>query len=512
MASMIPSPATSVPLATGIIVLATIVYTIIYRIYLSPLARFPGPKLAAVSKAYHFYFDVLKAGKLPFELVRLHERYGPIVRIGPNEVHVSDPDFYDILYASLPSRRHKDIFAIDGFGLAQSVIATANHEHHRMRRAALNPFFSTQAVAKLEQSVTRPRIDDACQGLAKACKTGEPVDIEVLTLALTTDIITQYAFAKSYGYLDRPGYAPEWAEVLRGAAQSSMLFRYLPFMIRLLMSSPEWLINLIDPKLMQLFTIKSGLEAQVKTVITNRANGSDTKQTHRTIFHALLDNPNLPASEKTLPRLVEEAQIIVSAGSTTTVHFLKSTTYHILANQPILARLRAELQTAIPDPIHLPPSHVLERLPYFAAVVKEGFRINDGASSRLARVAPDTDLPCNSQIIPKGTSISMSTYLQHRHPTLFPDPETFSPERWLGPDAAKLERYLVNFSKGTRNCLGINLARSEVFLTLAAVFRRFEMELWETGRGDVEMAHDFFVPYVRVGSKGVRVVIKGVCT
>ena len=126
-----------------------------------------------------------------------------------------------------------------------------------MRRAALNPFFSTQAVAKLEQSVTRPRIDDACQGLAKACKTGEPVDIEVLTLALTTDIITQYAFAKSYGYLDRPGYAPEWAEVLRGAAQSSMLFRYLPFMIRLLMSSPEWLINLIDPKLMQLFTIKS---------------------------------------------------------------------------------------------------------------------------------------------------------------------------------------------------------------------------------------------------------------
>jgi len=258
-------------------------------------------------------------------------------------------------------------------------------------------------------------------------------------------------------------------------------------------------------------TPQQGLEAQVKTVITNRANGSDTKQTHRTIFHALLDNPNLPASEKTLPRLVEEAQIIVSAGSTTTVHFLKSTTYHILANQPILARLRAELQTAIPDPTHLPPSHVLERLPYFAAVVKEGFRINDGASSRLARVAPDADLPCNSQIIPKGTSISMSTYLQHRHPTLFPDPETFKPERWLGPDAAGLERYLVNFSKGTRNCLGINLARSEVFLTLAAVFRRFEMELWETGRGDVEMAHDFFVPYVRVGSRGVRVVVKGVC-
>lgn len=72
----IPSPATSVALAAGIVVFATVVYTIVYRIYLSPLARFPGPKLAAVSKAYQFYFDVVKAGKLPFELVRLHERYG----------------------------------------------------------------------------------------------------------------------------------------------------------------------------------------------------------------------------------------------------------------------------------------------------------------------------------------------------------------------------------------------------------------------------------------------------
>ncbi|TKA74855.1 hypothetical protein B0A55_05326, partial [Friedmanniomyces simplex] len=162
-----------------------------------PARWLSGPKLAAVSKAYQFYFDVLKKGKLPWELVRLHERYGPIVRIGPNEVHVSDPKFYDILYASLPARRHKDIFAIDGFGLAQSVIATANHEHHRMRRAALNPFFSTQAVAALEQSAVRPKIDEACQAFEKAFKSGEPVDIEVLTLALTTDIISQYAFAKS---------------------------------------------------------------------------------------------------------------------------------------------------------------------------------------------------------------------------------------------------------------------------------------------------------------------------
>ncbi|KAK3070560.1 hypothetical protein LTR53_010241 [Teratosphaeriaceae sp. CCFEE 6253] len=485
---------------------------VIRRLYFHPLSAFPGPRLAAATKAYQFYFDVLQRGKLPWALLRMHEQYGPVVRIGPNELHVSDPDFYDVLYASHPSRRHKDISAIDGFGLAQSVIATANHEHHRMRRSALNPFFSTQAVARLEQSVVRPKIDAFSAAFAKAQKSGEPIDVEVLVLALTIDIITEYSFARSYGFLERPGYAPEWPGMLRGAAESSMLFRYLPFLLKLLMSSPEWLINVIDAKLLQLFHIKTGLEAQVRTVMASRTDEHPDKSKDKTIFHALLENDALPAAEKTLPRLVEEAQIIVTAGSTTTVHYLKCTIYFVLANSTILRRLKAELREAIPDPANLPPSHVLERLPYLAAVVKEGFRMNDGASSRLARVAPDTDLVRGSQVIPKGSSIGMSSWIQHRDPRLFPNGETFLPERWLDPDAApKLEKYLVPFSRGTRNCLGMNLAKSEIFLTLAAVFRRFDLELFGTDRSDVDMAHDFFIPYTKMDSKGVRVVVKACC-
>ena len=138
--------------------------------------------------------------------------------------------------------------------------------------------------------------------------------------------------------------------------------------------------------------------------------------------------------------------------------------------------------------------------------------MNDGVSSRLARVAPDTDLKCGDWVIPKGTSISMSHWLQHRDPNLFEDGDTFNPERWLGTDAAKLERYLVPLSKGARNCLGLNLAKSEIFLTLAAIFRRFDLELFETDRSDADMAHDFFVPYVKEGSKGIRVRVKACCT
>ncbi|KAK4957736.1 hypothetical protein LTR10_005705 [Elasticomyces elasticus] len=142
----------------------------------------------------------------------------------------------------------------------------ANHEHHRMHRAALNPFSSGQTVAKMQQSIVQPMIDKAFQAFSAAYESRKPVDTEAVMVALTTDIVTEYAFAKSYGFLDRPGYVPEWIEVLKGAAESSMLFRYLPFMIRLIMSSPEWLVKMFDPKLMQLLTIKAVGNAETPSV------------------------------------------------------------------------------------------------------------------------------------------------------------------------------------------------------------------------------------------------------
>lgn len=245
------------------------------------------------------------------------------------------------------------------------------------------------------------------------------------------------------------------------------------------------------------------------------AQDSGKTPERKTIFHELLANENLPPNEKTLPRLTEEAQIIIAAGASTTTHYLKSTVYFILADPAILRRLQAELEEAMPDPGKLPPQHLLERLTYLNAVYKEGCRINDGASSRLARIAPDQDLRYKHYVIPRGTSVSMSTYIQHRDTTLFPDPEKFDPERWLQqPDDSssnRLERYLVNFCKGGRNCLGMSLARAEIFLTLAALFRRFDMELVDTIRErDVDMMHDFFVPHASLESKGIKVMVKGI--
>ena len=67
----------------------------------------------------------------------------------------------------------------------------------------------------------------------------------------------------------------------------------------------------------------------------------------------------------------------------------------------------------------------------------------------------------------------------------------------------------MTFGKGTRTCLGQNLALCEIHLALAALVRNFNFELWETDDRDVQFERDLFVPSARLGSLGVRANVVG---
>lgn len=56
--------------------LAYIIYGAIYRLYWSPIARFPGPKLAALTRLYELYYDIVKGGQYTFKIGELHAKYG----------------------------------------------------------------------------------------------------------------------------------------------------------------------------------------------------------------------------------------------------------------------------------------------------------------------------------------------------------------------------------------------------------------------------------------------------
>ena len=103
----------------------------IYRLYYAPVAGFPGPRLAALTFFYEFYYDVWREGQYTWKIQALHKQYGqylfglvalalighghlgPFVRINPYEVHCNDPEFFDVLYVSSAKRRtDKSMWAV----------------------------------------------------------------------------------------------------------------------------------------------------------------------------------------------------------------------------------------------------------------------------------------------------------------------------------------------------------------------------------------------------------------
>lgn len=135
-------------------------------------------------RRYEFYYDVLCRGQYTFEIARMHEKYGPIVRINPFELHISDPDFYDEIYAGGGKRRDKWEWFTRQFGIPESTFATAGHDKHRMRRAALNSFFSTASVRRL-QPMIEARLDKFLGRVAEFAEDGQPMTISLAYAAFT---------------------------------------------------------------------------------------------------------------------------------------------------------------------------------------------------------------------------------------------------------------------------------------------------------------------------------------
>ena len=194
---------------------------------------------------------------------------------------------------------------------------------------------------------------------------------------------------------------------------------------------------------------------QIKRVMSGHDDLSYKK--HPTVFQELLDS-NLPAYDKTLDRLGQEGQLVIGAGTTTTAHSLTASTYHLASNPAMFAKLRAELEEAIPNPSVVPKLSDIERLPYLTAVVQEGLRLSYGLAGRMSRVSPKEPIVYKDWVIPAGVPVSQSIPDIHHDPEIFPDPLAFKPERWLQPtlkSGERLDKYLCSFSKGPRACLGI---------------------------------------------------------
>ncbi|KAI2015657.1 hypothetical protein LOY97_005520 [Ophidiomyces ophidiicola] len=354
--------------------------------------------------------------------------------------------------------------------------------------------FSAQKIAEFQPAI-REKVEKLCQKLSEY-RDGKPVPLNRAWMALTTDIITEYAFANSYDQLDSPNFQDTLHEALVAIYVTGHFALHFSIVFPILDALPEWLVLKMQPALASVVGLRKDLARRVDD-IRSGVNASYKKVKHRTIFHEVL-NSDLPDDQKSNTRLGDEAQLIVAAGLITTSWALSVASFHIINNPHIQEKLRAEL-AGIQTPFEW---HDLEKSPYLKGCVHEAIRLSHGITTRNPRLAPDSKLVYRDWVIPPNTAVSMTNVDTLMNPKIFPDPQQFIPERWVNDP--NLERYFVPFGKGSRQCMGINLAMAELYIAIAMVFTRFSFELYDTTHSDVIMEHAYLVPYPRWDSKGIR--------
>ncbi|RAH49962.1 cytochrome P450 [Aspergillus brunneoviolaceus CBS 621.78] len=484
--------------------LAYILCTLVHRLALGPLARFPGPKLAAATRWYEFYFDVVKEGQFMFEIERMHERYGPVVRISAFELHIKDPDFYNTLYSGPLHKREKYSWFVSAQAPG-TTFAASGHGHHRARRGILASFFSKQSIRAFEPDIIR-RIDSVCWHLENAMKRGKAIELHNLFINFAVDTVSLFAFGPRYCFntLDYPVLTDMWKKGVNSIFETLILLRHLPFLYTVSRYFPAWICCLIQAQYRNIKPVEEAIEERM----TELFNSRKAQVWDKSIFASILqDDGKHPSTETTLPRLIDEAKFLLVAGTDAPSQVMAITLFHVLRNPRVHARLKDELTQALPRAAMTPSWQEMEKLPYLSAVIKEGLRLSAVVTSRLPRIAPDETLYCNGWEIPPGTPVSMSTHFILRNPAIVPRPMEFWPERWEANP--QLERYLVPFSKGSQACLGPSMAYCWLNLVLATVLRRFRLELFDTSENNVATVRDCFNGQTAPGQNCIQVKVLG---
>ncbi|KAL8912792.1 MAG: hypothetical protein Q9171_002250 [Xanthocarpia ochracea] len=496
-------------LAFGLYVLY-LLCLVIYRLCLSPLAKFPGPKLAALTQWVETYYELKSpGGQFIWVYQKWHEQYGPIIRINPTELHIQDSEFYETLYSGtrpadkLQQLEHR-------FNNSTSSFATVKHHTHRNRRAALNPFFSKRRIAS-HSSAIQLRMIRLCERLGKQySNTGQVLRLDDMWGCWTSDIIVDYCFERDYHFAEQPRFRAFFTDAMVDLLDPVHFVTQFPGIIKLVNLLPEPVVKFLQPGMASVIQFNNEMTQQIVN-IKKGAKAQDTEKSHNTVFSAILES-SLPPEELSVTRLQHEAISVTGAGIETTMRALSLASFHIIANPPVFQRLREELINAIPDPENPPSWDELGRLPYLSACIEEALRLAYGTSQRLPRCCPAIAIPYKDWVIPQGAIVSMDNYAVSHDPAIFPGHTIYNPSRWLNdpkvPSGKQLSRYMVAFGRGTRSCVGMHLAYAELYIGLSTLFRRFDFELFETDRTALDLFQDKFVPRPKPGTKGVRVLVK----
>lgn len=429
----------------------------------SPLARLPGP--------WYSHFTSLPLKYAEFQAQRtnhihaLHLRHGPVVRIALNELSFSSAAAVREIYASAGSGYDKtefyDLFTVYG---RRTMFSTLDKAPHALRKRTLADRYANSNVARGESIAG---IEERSRRFVGRCSAGEASSIVAVekTNESQLDVYTAlhaYAFDCASHHLFHPLGADslrqprDEAVMLEVTTDTSLQNRLVSYYAPALHRAVGSLLELIGAPPREtpladgfvLDAVDKAAEARPFTLLSRLSDKA-------------WDFESLTVAGECLDHMV--------AGIDTTGDALCFLMWEI--SQPrsmaVQARLRAELRDR--------SGEGWEKLPYLDAVVMEGLRCFPAIPMSLPRYVPSGGRTIDGFFVPEHTIVSSQAHSVHRIDTrVFPDPDTFKPERWLEAEGdAERKRAFFAFASGGRGCVGKHLAMAEMKILLRDVYLRF---------------------------------------
>ncbi|KAM5353465.1 hypothetical protein ACJ41O_000115 [Fusarium nematophilum] len=197
----------------GLVVLSTIVYAwkATYNLCFHPLRKYPGPKSWAITAIP--YIRSYVSGQGHRNVHELHQKYGPIVRVAPDELAFCSAEAWEAIMGHRKGsggENSKDVVFSAG---SENNILGANREDHRRFRRILSNGFSSKAMYDQQPLIMR-YVDLLFQRLHEHCYNGnKALDLVAWYNYATFDIIGELSFGESFGCLENSDYHP-WVSLI----------------------------------------------------------------------------------------------------------------------------------------------------------------------------------------------------------------------------------------------------------------------------------------------------------
>ncbi|KAF4302852.1 hypothetical protein GTA08_BOTSDO08954 [Botryosphaeria dothidea] len=403
-------------LATVLISITAVLWIFqkLYRAITSPLRTLPGPFWS------HFTHWPIKLASIRGQRIHyihaLHQRYGPIVRITPYEVNVSDAEAVRAIHKPGSGFNKAPWYKKFVSGGAAGVFDMDDPKEHAARRRLFARAFSKSEIRARWEGMVREKVELAKNEyihVLESAMMGAGIRAELPLVAAIGRMIPHPTFQNTFNANDRLlSYGTRAVESAKaqGTGQGASIFAQL------------------DP------------DEQKKTAF--------------------------PLTDFDIRN---EAGNFIVAGADTTAISMTYLTYAVLA----CAELRSELEAEVAGLPEGFGDRECEELPLLNAVVNETLRLYGAAPGSLPRTVPRGGTNLVGHYIPEGTVVTTQAWTLHRDEGLWPEAERFNPRRWLSlpPNTSPSSTNFSPFGAGTRICLGLHLALMELRLATAVFFR-----------------------------------------